>query len=160
MISIIAAVGRNWVIGKNNALPWGHLPADMKHFKETTTGHTVVMGSRTWESIGRALPNRRNVVLASDPAFTAPGCEVVHSVDEVLQLAENEEIFICGGGMVYKTFLPNADRLYLTFIDEDFDGDTYFPFQDLSGWKKIDEKIVLPDNSNPYKLTFATFARQ
>ena len=129
-ISIIAAIAReNRAIGKNNKLLW-HIPEDMKHFRELTSGHTVIMGQKTFGSIGRALPNRTNIVLTDDENFLPEGVAVCHSIEESLEKAqevEREEIFIIGGGMVYKQFLPLAKRLYLTLVDGHFEGDVFFP---------------------------------
>ena len=128
-ISIIVAVAENLAIGRNNALLW-HIPEDMKHFRELTTGHVVVMGQRTYESIGRPLPNRTNIVVTDDPNFQAPGCEVLSSLEEALAFArehESEEVFIIGGGMVYRQTLPLVDRLYLTVVKVSPEADTFFP---------------------------------
>lgn len=159
-ISIIAAVDNNFAIGKANALPWGRIPADMKHFREITEGHTVVMGRKTFESIGKPLPKRRNIVLTRDQDFKAMGCEVMYSINDILKLASSEEICIIGGGAVYKEFLPYVDTLLITFIDGAFDGDTYFPLRDFSGWRKIREDIVEPNGQTPYRLRFTTFIRE
>ena len=147
MISLIAGVDKNFLIGNNNTLPWGRIPADMKYFKETTTGKTIVMGRKTFASIGKALPNRENLILTRDAGFQAENCTVINSTDEVLKInTPDKEIFIIGGAEIYKIFLPYADRLYLTFIDGEFTGDTYFPVTDLAGWKKVKETIS--DNLN------------
>ncbi len=127
---------RNRVIGKDNSLPW-KLPADMKRFKELTKGKPVIMGRATFESIGNPLPNRTNIVLTREKNFKAEGCVVVHSVDDALKAAKgNEEIMVIGGANVYSQFIKISDRMYLTLIDEDFEGDAYFPEYDESEWKE------------------------
>ena len=126
-VSMIAAVGKNLELGKNNDLIW-HFKEDMKFFKDTTMGHTVVMGRKTFESLPKALPGRKNIVISSNAEYQAQGATVVTSVEEALQIADNEEIFILGGGKIYAEFLPYADKLYLTEIDAECeDADTYFP---------------------------------
>lgn len=126
-VSMIAAVGKNLELGKNNDLIW-HFKEDMKFFKDTTMGHTVVMGRKTFESLPKALPGRKNIVISSNAEYQAQGATVVTSVEEALQIADNEEIFVIGGGKIYAEFLPYADKLYLTEIDaECADADTYFP---------------------------------
>ena len=123
-IALIAAIGRNRVIGKDGVLPW-HIPQDLKRFKQLTTGHTVLMGRRTFESLGKPLPRRRNVVVTSRPI---PGVETFHSVNAALQvLAEEEKVFVIGGARLYGRLLREADELYLTFVHLDVDGDSYFP---------------------------------
>lgn len=126
-ISMIAAVGKNRELGKNNDLIW-HFKDDMKFFRETTTGNTVVMGRKTFESLPHALPNRRNVVITSNKDYSAEGAEVVGSVNEALELTKNDNVFIIGGGKIYSEFLKIADKLYLTEIDAECkDADTFFP---------------------------------
>lgn len=126
-ISIIAAVGKNLELGKNNDLIW-HFKEDMRFFKETTTGHTVVMGRKTFESLPKALPNRRNIVISSNPDYVAEGAEVVTDINDVYSLAENDEVFIIGGGKIYSRFINDADKLYLTEIDAaQPSADVYFP---------------------------------
>ena len=126
-VSMIAAVGKNLELGKNNDLIW-HFKEDMKFFKDTTMGHTVVMGRKTFESLPKALPGRKNIVISSNAEYQAQGATVVTSVEEALQIADNEEIFVLGGGKIYAEFLPYADKLYLTEIyAECKDADTYFP---------------------------------
>ena len=126
-VSMIAAVGKNLELGKNNDLIW-HFKEDMKFFKDTTMGHTVVMGRKTFESLPKALPGRKNIVISSNAQYQAQGATVVTSVEEALQIADNEEVFVIGGGKIYAEFLPYADKLYLTEIyAECEDADTYFP---------------------------------
>ena len=146
-VSIIAAVGRNFELGKNNDLIW-HFKQDMKFFKETTLGHTVIMGRKTFESLPKALPNRLNVVITSDKGYKAENAVVVSSVEEALKYCENDEAFIIGGGMIYKELLPYADKLYLTEIEDSCeDADTYFPSFDKEKYnrtvlKSLDENSI------------------
>lgn len=139
-LAIIAALGRNRVIGKNGKLPW-HLSEDLKRFKRLTTGHTVLMGRKTFESLGKPLPNRKNVVLSSKPI---PGVQSFTSLDAALKsLASDELVFVIGGGEVFKALLEKADEMFLTFVDGNFEGDTFFPpFEHLVGkkWKISQEE--------------------
>ncbi len=128
-ISIIAAVATNRAIGKDNKLLW-HLPEDLQRFKNLTKGHAIVMGNKTFESLGRPLPNRTNIVIAKDLDYSAPGGLVVHSIPEAIAEAkkvEQNEIFIIGGGSIYAQTLDLADKLYITLVEKDFDADTFFP---------------------------------
>ncbi|HEY5790823.1 MAG TPA: dihydrofolate reductase, partial [Gammaproteobacteria bacterium] len=126
-LALIAALDRNRLIGRDNALPW-HLPADLQHFKRLTLGKPVLMGRRTWESLGRPLPGRHNIVLSRDPAFRAEGATVVGSLDAALEAAgDAAEAMVIGGAAFYATMLPRARRLYLTEVDGEFDGDAWFP---------------------------------
>lgn len=127
MINMIVATSKNNQIGVNNTLPW-HISEDLKYFRNTTSGKTVLMGRKTFESIGRALPNRRNIVLTRDTEFSYKGVETVHSLDEALKLCEQDgDVFIIGGGEIYAAFLPYADYLYITLVDKVIEGDTSFP---------------------------------
>lgn len=135
-ISIIAAVGRNNELGKNNDLIW-HFHKDMVFFRETTTGSTVLMGRKTFESLPKALPKRRNIVITSDKNYTAEGAEVCHSIDSALELCKNDNIFVIGGGKIYQQFIDMADSLYLTEIEDECpDADTYFPAFNKNEYKK------------------------
>lgn len=137
MISIIVAVAKNGVIGDKNSLLW-HLREDMVHFRTTTSGHPVVMGRKTYDSIGRPLPKRTNVVISRDTSLAIEGCTVVHSLEEAIALFEpTEEVFIIGGAQIYTQALPLADRIYLTVIDKEYEGDTSFPEIDYSAWREI-----------------------
>jgi len=158
MISLIVAIGKNKAIGRNNQLLWS-IPEDMKHFKETTTGHTVIMGDRTYSSIGRPLPNRKNIVVSLDENFVAEGCEVRFDLDEVLQEYKNseEEVFVIGGGMIYKLSLPMVDKLYLTIVDDaPIDADTFFP--DYSEFNQIVKEENV-DNGQ-YKFKFLELTKK
>ena len=158
MISIIAALDEKRGIGKNEQLPW-HIPKDLKRFKELTTGHTVIMGRKTFESIGKALPNRINIVITQNPKFDAQDAIMVHSLEEAIEKAQerggNEEIFIIGGGEIYKQAIKKADKLYLTLVKGDFNCDTFFP--DYSDFKKVISKKEL--QSNIYKYIFLELSR-
>lgn len=162
ILSIISAIGNNNEIGKKNALLW-NLPADMKHFKETTTGHPIIMGQNTFISISRPLPNRRNIVITLDKSFHAEGVEIVHSPDELEKLlnetmSENEEAFIIGGGMIYKLFINKADKLYITHVDmSDKEADAFFPIIDMNIWKEVDSKEYKADELNKYDLKFSIY---
>jgi len=158
-ISLIAAMGRDRVIGRDNQLPW-HLPADLQHFKRVTMGKPILMGRLTYESIGKPLPGRRNVVITRDTAFAAPGCEVVNSIEAALAaVADVEEVMVIGGASFYHQMLPQADRLYLTFIDADFDGDAWFPQWDAGEWREMEREEHAPDERNPHAYAFVVLER-
>ena len=142
-ISIIAAMSENGIIGSNNKLPW-HLPEELKYFKKVTTGKPIIMGRRTFESMGnKPLPNRTNIILSRLPNLSAPGCIVVNSIEEALKVArktpEMNEVMVIGGAEVYQLFLPLASRLYLTLVHQNFVGDTYFPAITCSDWNLVSE---------------------
>ncbi|WP_134683215.1 dihydrofolate reductase [Brevibacillus migulae] len=159
MISLIFAMDRNRLIGKNNELPW-HLPADLQYFKRITSGHTVIMGRKTYESIGKPLPNRKNLVITRDHTLKLEGCTICTSVSEVLEtVGKEEEAFVIGGAEVYKQFLPVADRMYITFIDESFEGDAYFPSYEEDQWKLIQSEQGIQDERNPYEHRFTVWER-
>lgn len=158
-ISLIAAMDRNRVIGKQNALPW-YLPADLRHFKELTIGKPIIMGSTTFASIGKALPDRTNIILTRDPSFAAEGCTTIHSVEEALAAAQgHDEVMIIGGANVFKQFLPMANKMYLTIIDTSLDGDVYFPEWDPAEWQETNREPHKPDEKNVYSYTFVTLER-
>jgi dihydrofolate reductase len=159
-LSLVVAMTLNRVIGANNAMPW-HLPADLAFFKATTLGHPVVMGRKTYESIGRPLPGRRNIVVTRDPTFHAPGCDVVHSVEGALfQAGEDPEIFVIGGEALFCSFLPATQRIYLTQIHAEIPGDTYFPEIDRAQWQEVSRLERPQDAQNAYDLTFLTLDRR
>jgi dihydrofolate reductase len=157
-ISLIAAVARNGTIGRGGRLPW-RLPDDLARFKRLTLGHTVLMGRRTWESLGRPLPGRRNVVLSHDASFAAPGCEAVHSVREATALAAGSELFVIGGAGVYAAFMPLAERLFITHIDTEVRGDATFPAIDPGTWRMVEETPGTVDRRNPLPHRFAVYER-
>jgi len=158
-ICLIVALAANRVIGKNNALPW-HLPADLKRFKALTTGHPVVMGRNTHESIGRPLPGRRNLVITRDRDYSAPGCEVVHSLDEAIAACRGAlDIFIVGGAELYRESLPRAHRLELTEIRAEFEGDATFPEFSLEQWRETAREIHGNEAGIPFRYDFARYER-
>ncbi|MGD7051220.1 dihydrofolate reductase [Sutcliffiella horikoshii] len=158
MISIIVATDRNNLIGKDNDLPW-RIPADLAYFKKVTMGSTIVMGRKTYESIGKPLPYRRNIILSRQD-FHAEGCETLHSLEEVQQLnKDGEELFIIGGAHIFKEALPIADFLYLTYIDEEFVGDTYFPEINEQDWELLSSEKGIKDEKNPYDYYFKKYKR-
>lgn len=158
-ISMIWAMAQNGVIGRDNSLPW-RLPRDMAFFKEQTINKTVLMGRKTWESFGgRSLPNRRNVVLTRDESYQAEGAEVIHTLEEGLQLAQQEELMVIGGSEIYSLFWPHADRLIVTRIEETFEGDTTFPELDWSGWTIVSETPGIKDDKNLYDYRFVVYER-
>jgi len=154
---MIAAMANNRVIGLDNQMPW-HLPADLQHFKKVTTGKPVIMGRKTFESIGRPLPGRRNIIITRNSEYTAQGIETVTTPEAALKLVcDVEEVMIIGGGNVYEQFLPKADRLYLTFIDLDVKGDTQFPdYNKVANWNVKEEQENLPDEKNKSSYKFVT----
>jgi dihydrofolate reductase len=163
-ISLIVAVSRNGVIGRNGTMPW-HLPADLRHFKRTTMGKPVVMGRRTHESIGGPLPGRTNIVMTRNRDFRAEGCVVAHSLEEALAAARTAaaargEVLIIGGGAVYAAFLPRADRIYLTRVAADVPGDTRFPDPDPATWNETGREERPADAQNPYACTFLVLDRR
>lgn len=158
-ISIIAAMGSNRVIGYRNALPW-HLPADLKHFKSVTMGKPMIMGRKTWASIGRPLPGRRSIVITRDPLFRAEGCEIAHALEAALKLAgPAQEVVVIGGAQLFKEALPLADKLYLTIIDHLFQGDVYFPPVDATLWREASREEHRSDPQNLYAYRFLVYER-
>lgn len=170
ILSMIVATADNNVIGKDNTMPW-HLPADLAYFKKVTLGKPIIMGRKTYESIGRALPGRRNIVISRDENYTpqgkgAEGVDVVTSVEQALALVDGsdgsaavEEIMVIGGGAIYKHCLPNTDRLYVTHIKETIDGDTQFPNYDDGCWRKTASEFREKDDKNDYDLDFCVYQR-
>ncbi len=159
ILSMVVATANNRVIGKDNDMPW-HLPADLAYFKKTTLGKPVIMGRKTYESIGRPLPGRQNIVISRDINYKAEGVETVTSVDAALALvSEVEEVMVIGGGAIYQHCLPAADRLYITHIEAEIEGDTQFPFYDTNIWKKVSSSIRLADDKNAYNLDFCVYEK-
>lgn len=160
MISFIVAMDKNRVIGKENQLPW-HLPADLQFFKRVTSGHVIVMGRKTYESIGKPLPNRTNVIITRQADFQAEGCLVFHDVDSLMaHFSKEEELFVIGGAEIFSLFMPNVDRMYITLINHEFEGDTYFPEIDGSEWEIIHQEKGVRDEKNPYDYSFITWQRR
>lgn len=159
MISIILAVARNGVIGKDNSLLW-HISEDLQRFKRITTGHPVVMGRKTFESLGRPLPNRRNVVISRRQGYAPQGVQVAGSLDEAISFFEiDEEVFIIGGGEIYRQAMPLADRLYLTVIHRDYDGDTTFPEIDERQWTRTFREYHERGKDFPYPFEYIDYRR-
>ena len=161
IVSIIVAMAENGVIGKDNDLPW-RLPADLKHFKQTTTGHSIIMGRKTYESIGRPLPKRRNIVITRNAEWKAEGVEVANSLAAALEMCrEEKEVFVIGGGSIYAlAFEENlVDKAYVTLVHEEFEGDTYFELPDKAAWVVTEEELHQPDEKNAYSYSFITFSK-
>lgn len=159
MISLLVAASRNGVIGTNNRLPW-RLPADLKRFKQLTLGHPIIMGRKTFESIGKPLPGRSNIVITRQKEFSACGAKTASSLEEALQMCEKEkETFVIGGAQIFEQALPYANRIYLTKIDADLPGDAYFPELDQS-WRIVEKDPHPADSKNPYPYVFLTLERK
>jgi len=161
-LSILVILSTNNVIGRDNKLPW-HMPADLKRFKNLTMGHHILMGRRTFNEIKKPLPGRVNVVITRDPHFTAEGVAIARSIDEAISKAEaagDLEVFLIGGGEIFNQVIHIADRMYITRIHADIDGDTYFPeFDDVNEWKLIDAEHFEADEKNAYPYSFLTYVR-
>ncbi len=156
-LSMIWAMDENGLIGRDNKMPW-HLPAEMAYFRRTTTGHPILMGRRTFESFGaKPLPNRRNVILSRNSDYAPIGAEVVHSVEEAIELLGGQPFFVIGGTQIYRAFLPYAEKLYVTTIQHAFEGDEHFPAIDWSRWQLISEEHGQTDEKNPYAYTFKIY---
>jgi len=163
MLSFIAAVAQNNIIGRDNRLPW-HLPNDLRYFKEITMGgsRTMIMGRKTFEALPKILPGRKHVILTRNMDFHVENenVEVIHSIDDVLPYVESpEEVFVIGGGEIFQTLLPLAQRMYITEIHEEFDGDTYFPDYHCAEWRIVSKKEGITDEMNPYKHSFLILER-
>lgn len=165
IISLIAALSSNRVIGKNNDLPW-RLPDDMKYFMETTKGHHVIMGRKNYQSLPekfRPLPHRHNIVVTRSTNFIAPGCQVVHTLENALEIAHSanqQEVFIIGGAEIYALGLGLATRLYLTEIQAEVEGDTYFPKVNLTAWNELSRKRHLADDRHRFAFDFVVYERK
>ena len=161
MLSIIVAKAKNNIIGKNNELVW-HLPEDLKHFKNLTTGHTIIMGRKTFESLEKVLPNRKRVIFSQNPDFKVKdeNVEVVHSLLQIQDLIEGEEeAFVIGGAMIYNFLMPYVKKMYVTQINEEFDGDAFFPKIDEKVWKKTSEEKGIKNEENKLDYEFITYER-
>lgn len=162
MLSFIVAMDKNSAIGFENKMPW-HLPNDLKFFKEKTTGHTIVMGRKTFESIGRVLPNRKHIVLTKSEVELPKEVDVVSDIQSIIEMAEEnkeEELFVIGGGKVFKQILPYADRLYVTVIDETFEGDVFFPSISSDEWKEVSKEKGIKNEDNPHDYYFIQYDRK
>ncbi len=162
IISAIVATARNNVIGKDNDIPW-YLPADLKYFKKTTLGHHIIMGRKSFVSIGRPLPKRTNIIITRDPFFVASGCVVVHSLPEAIRVARDngeEEVFIIGGGQIYEQAMPLLNKIYLTEVDTMVDGDVFFPSINQEEWEEVGRENHQPDEKNEYAYTFVILEKK
>lgn len=162
MISLLVAMDRNRLIGKDNDLPW-RLPNDLKFFKKVSTGHTIIMGRKTYDSMNAPLPNRENVVVTGREDFEAEGCIVLNSLDPVFEWNEKNpdtEYIVIGGSVIFEQVMDQTDRMYITWIDEEFEGDTYFPSFDESEWNLTSKEKGIKDEKNPYDYYFCQYDRK
>lgn len=159
-ISLIAAIARNGVIGRDNDLPW-RLSADLQYFKKITSGHSIILGRKNHESIGRPLPNRTNIIITRDPGYQAEGCLVAHSLDNAINLAgDDDEIFIIGGAQIYALAMDRVQRMYLTEVKTDIQGDVLFPDYDRSLWQEISREQHTADENNEYDFDFVVLEKK
>lgn len=159
-LSIIAAMDQNRLIAANNEIPW-KLPADLKNFKLKTMGSPVIMGRKTYESIGAPLTGRKNIIMTKNKNYTAKGCQIVHSIEEILEkFSAQKEVFIIGGAEIYRQFLPYSHKLYLTIIEDEFSGDTYFPKINFENWEQISKEKGTTNTKNPYEYNFYIYQRK
>ena len=161
MLSIIVAKAKNNIIGKNNELVW-HLPEDLKHFKELTTGHTIIMGRKTYESLGKPLPNRKHIIFSQNPDFRVheENVQVVHSLLEIQDLIEGkEEAFVIGGAMIYNFLMPYVKKMYVTEIKQEFNGDAFFPIIDSEKWKETSRTTGIKNEENNLDYDFVTYEK-
>ena len=160
MLTIIAAVAKNNALGKNNDLIW-HLPADLKRFKEITLGHHIIMGRKTFESLGKPLPNRTTIIITRNPDYIAPGCIVVNELTTAIKAAaEDENPYILGGAEIYKQAMSYADILDLTLVHESFDADVFFPNIDMSKWTEMSRRDFKADEKNKYDYSFVQYKKK
>ncbi|MFD2212472.1 DfrD/DfrG/DfrK family trimethoprim-resistant dihydrofolate reductase [Metabacillus endolithicus] len=158
-VSLIVAMDQNRVIGYKNDIPW-RIPRDWEYVKNVTKGHAIILGRKNFESIGRALPHRRNIILTRDKDFSFEGCEIVHSIEEVFELCKQEnEVFIFGGEQIYKLFLPYVENMYITKIHHSFEGDTFFPEVNEKDWKEVSVEKGIKNDQNPYTYYFQVYER-
>lgn len=161
MITIIAAIAKNNALGKNNDLIW-HLPADLKRFKKVTTGHHILMGRNTFESIGRPLPNRTTIIITKNENYVQEGCLIANSVEQAIEMAhEDDQIFIIGGAQVYEYAMKHdfADALDITLVHHEFDADVYFPEIDPSIWKRVEREDFIADEKNKFDYSFIRYKK-
>jgi len=162
IISCIVAKAKNNVIGKDNKMPW-HISNDLKYFKRITSGHTIILGRKNYQSIGRPLPNRTNIIVTRDKSFKCHGCIVVHSLEIALKKAFEDgesEVFIIGGGEVYNQTKEYWDRMYITEINQEFEGDVFFPKMDLEKWKLLSSECFDKNDKNEYDFCFNLYERK
>lgn len=161
-IVLVVAMSENRVIGRNGGLPW-HISADLKHFKAVTLGHPIVMGRKTWDSIGRVLPGRRNIVITRNPDFAVDGVDVVRTIDGALDLCREdgaEKAMIIGGGQIFSETMRDADLLELTIVHADIDGDTFFPEVDLDAWEELERELHPAETLEGPAFSFLTLKRR
>src|SRR5690625_3899390 len=159
LITQVVAMTETRVIGRDNDLPW-HLPADLAHFKQTTLGKPIIMGRKAHEAIGRPLPERHNIVMTRNQAYTADGCTVVHSAEQAIEAAGSvAEIAVIGGEDIYRLFLPITDLIHLTLLHAEIEGDTWFPELDEHNWRLAEARERPADENNPYQMTFQRLER-
>ena len=162
MLSIIVAIANKNVIGKDNKLIW-HLPEDLKHFKEKTTGHKIIMGRKTFESLGRILPNRKHIILCNDMQMDIENKDI-EILDDISKLGKyinsEEECFVIGGATIYKLLMPYSNKMYITKINQEFEGDVYFPEIKEEEWKEISKEKGLKNEQNPYDYEYITYVRK
>lgn len=159
MISLVAAMANNRVIGLDGDMPW-HMPADLAHFKKSTLGKAVLMGRKTFDSLGRPLPKRRNIVITRQDGLELPGCNIETDLPAVLRRwPSDQDLMVIGGATIYQQAMPYADQLILTFIDADLHGDTYFPAWDEAQWQESARELHSADDKNPYNYRFVTYSR-
>lgn len=165
-LSLICAMASNGVIGRNNSLPW-HLPEDLRYFKATTMGHSIIMGRKTWESIGRPLPGRTSIVVTRDADYVAEGAKVVHSIEDALRLAESiavidgtEEAFVIGGAALYAAAMPVADRFHLTRVHGEVEGDTVLSGFDESEWREVSRDDFERNEANPFDYSICILEKR
>ena len=159
MITIIAAIGNNNELGKGNDLIW-HLPADLQRFKKRTTGHAIIMGRNTFESIGKPLPNRRSIIITRNTSYQKEGCDIVHSLEDAIKLIEPQaDAFIIGGAQIYKEAMEKnvVDQLDITKVHQDFEADVFFPTIDSKTWKEVSREDFSPDEKNLYTYSFINY---
>lgn len=159
VVSLIVAAADNGVIGANNQLPW-HLPKDLAYFKKVTTGNSIIMGRKTYESIGKALPNRQNIVITRQTGYQLSDAEVVYDLNHAIELAQSDEIFIIGGAEIFQQTLAFADRLYLNRIKADFEGDTFLPKINWTEWQEISKESAKADDKNEFAIDFLVYERK
>ena len=160
MLKILVAADENNGIGKDNQLLW-HLPADLKHFKQLSTGHTIIMGRKTYDSIGKPLPNRRNIVITRQPDLTIQGCEIVHSLQQALDTCKSEEdVFIIGGAEIFRQAIAQCDIMFLTRVHHQFEADTFFPEIDPTIWEEIERKDYPADAKHNFAYSFLVYRKK
>ncbi len=161
MITIIAAIAKNNALGKDNDLIW-HLPADLKRFKKVTSGHHILMGRNTFESIGKPLPNRTSVIITRNQDYFKDGCLIANSIEEALEISKDDDAFIIGGEQIYKQAIEKGlvDKLDITIVHQDFEADVFFPKIDMDVWKEVSREDFKADEKNKYDYSFVSYTRK